>query len=129
MEKVRDRKSGLRLPYHRIVAKLGTSLLTGGGDCLNQDIMSRLVDQIAQLHRQGRELIVVSSGAIASGKHRLGLTGKVKGLPLNQVFFSVGQIRLMYVWEQLFAQHNITVAQALLTKADLVPPAGPGLGA
>ncbi len=124
MEKVRDRKSGLGLPYHRIVAKLGTSLLTGGGDCLNQDIMSRLVDQIAQLHRQGRELIVVSSGAIASGKHRLGLTGKVKGLPLNQVFFSVGQIRLMYVWEQLFAQHNITVAQALLTKADLSDRAG-----
>lgn len=124
MEKVRDRKSGLRLPYHRIVAKLGTSLLTGGGDCLNQDIMSRLVDQIAQLHRQGRELIVVSSGAIASGKHRLGLTGKVKGLPLNQVFFSVGQIRLMYVWEQLFAQHNITVAQALLTRADLSDRAG-----
>lgn len=124
MEKVRDRKSGLRLPYHRIVAKLGTSLLTGGGDCLNQDIMSRLVDQIAQLHRQGRELIVVSSGAIASGKHRLGLTRKVKGLPLNQVFFSVGQIRLMYVWEQLFAQHSITVAQALLTRADLSDRAG-----
>lgn len=124
MEKVRDIKSGLRLPYHRIVAKLGTSLLTGGGDCLNQDIMSRLVDQIAQLHRQGRELIVVSSGAIASGKHRLGLTRKVKGLPLNQVFFSVGQIRLMYVWEQLFAQHGITVAQALLTRADLSDRAG-----
>ncbi len=124
MEKVRGGKSGLRLPYHRIVAKLGTSLLTGGGDCLNQDIMSRLVDQIAQLHRQGRELIVVSSGAIASGRHKLGLTRKVKGLPLNQVFFSVGQSRLMYVWEQLFAQHNITVAQALLTRADLSDRAG-----
>jgi glutamate 5-kinase len=124
MEKARDRKSSLRLPYHRIVAKLGTSLLTGGGDCLNQDIMSSLVDQIAQLHRQGRELIVVSSGAIASGKHKLGLTRKVKGLPLNQVFFSVGQSRLMYVWEQLFARHNITVAQALLTKADLSDRAG-----
>ena len=124
MERIRDRKSGLRLPYHRIVAKLGTSLLTGGGDCLNRDIMSSLVDQIAQLHRQGRELIMVSSGAIASGRHKLGLTRKVKGLPLNQVFFSVGQSRLMYVWEQLFAQHNITVAQALLTKADLSDRAG-----
>jgi glutamate 5-kinase len=86
--------------------------------------MSRLVAQIAQLHRQGLEPIVVSSGAIASGRHKLGLTQKVKGIPLKQVFFAVGQNRLMYVWEQLFSQHHITVAQALLTKADLSDRSG-----
>jgi len=110
--------------YQRIIAKFGTSLLTGGSDCLKQDMMSNLVAQVAQLHRQGRELIVVSSGAIASGRHKLGLTRKVRGVPLKQVFFSVGQSHLMYAWEQLFSQHNITVAQALLTKTDLVDRTG-----
>ena len=112
------------LPYHRIVVKLGTSLLTGGGDHLNQATISSLAAQVAQLHRQGRELLIVSSGAIASGRHKLGLTRKIKGIPFKQVLASVGQSRLMYVYEQLFSQYNITVAQALLTKADLVDRAG-----
>ena len=112
------------LPYHRIVAKFGTKLLTGGGDRLNQAIMSSLVAQVAQLHQQGREIIVVSSGAIASGRYKLGLTREVRGIPFKQVLASVGQNRLMYAYEQLFSQHNITVAQALLTKADLSDRAG-----
>jgi len=112
------------LPYHRIVAKFGTGLLTGGSDHLNQDIMSSLVAQVAQLHHRGLELIVVSSGAIASGRHKLGLTKKVRGIPFKQVLASVGQSRLMYAYEQLFSQHGITVAQALLTKADLADRAG-----
>jgi len=112
------------MPYHRIVAKFGTSLLTGGSDHLNQDIMSTLVAQVAQLHEQGLELFIVSSGAIASGRHKLGLTRKIKGIPFKQVLASVGQSRLMYVYEQLFSQYNITVAQALLTKADLSDRAG-----
>jgi len=110
--------------YHRIVAKFGTSLLTGGSDHLNQDLMSSLVAQVAQLHQQGLELLIVSSGAIALGRHKLGLTKKLKGIPFKQVLASVGQIRLMHVYEQLFSQHNITVAQALLAKADLLERAG-----
>ncbi len=123
----KDRKSNLNsptLPYHRIVAKFGTSLLTAGSDHLNQDIMSSLVDQVAQLHKQGLELLVVSSGAIASGRYKLGLTKELKGIPFKQVLASVGQSRLMYLYEQLFSQYNITVAQALLTKADLSDRAG-----
>lgn len=106
-------------PYHRIVVKLGTSLLTGGSDHLNEDIMSSLVAQVAQLHRQGLELLVVSSGAIAAGRYKLQLNKRLKGIPFKQVFSSVGQSRLMLTYEQLFSRHNITVAQALLTKADL----------
>ena len=112
------------LPYRRIVAKFGTSLLTGGSDHLNQDIMSSLVGQVAQLHKQGLELIVVSSGAIALGRYRLGLTKELRGIPFKQVLASVGQNRLMQVYEQLFSQYNITVAQALLTKSDLSDRAG-----
>jgi len=110
--------------YHRIVAKFGTGLLTGGSDSLDREIMSSLVAQVAQLHQRGLELIIVSSGAIASGRHKLGLSGKIKDVPLKQVLASVGQSRLMYTYEQLFAQHDITVAQALLTKADLADRAG-----
>ena len=126
MAKNKSEEASLKktLPYHRIVAKLGTSLLTGGSDHLNQDIMSTLVAQLAQLHRQGLELLIVSSGAIAAGRHKLGLTKEHKGIPFKQVLASVGQSRLMNVYEQLFAQHNITVAQALLTRADLADRAG-----
>ena len=113
-----------KIPYRRIVVKLGTSLLTGGSNHLNQEIMSNLVDQVARLHERGLEPIIVSSGAIASGRYRLGLTRKIKGIPYKQVLASVGQGRLMNVYEQLFAQHNITVAQALLTRADLADRAG-----
>ena len=119
------RKSNLNTsPYHRIVVKLGTSLLTGGSDHLNEDIMASLVAQVAQLHRQGLELLVVSSGAIAAGKYKLKLNKRLKGIPFKQVFSSVGQSRLMLTYEQLFSRHNITVAQALLTRADLSDRAG-----
>jgi len=112
------------LPYRRIVVKLGTSLLTGGSDQLNQDMMSKLVAQMARLHKQGLELLIVSSGAMAIGRHKLGLHKNIRGVPFKQVLCSVGQSRLMYVYEQLFSQYNVTVAQALLTKADLSDRAG-----
>jgi glutamate 5-kinase len=110
--------------YHRVVAKLGTSLLTGGSDQLDQNIMSSLVNQVAQLHKQGQEIIIVSSGAIASGRHKLGLTKRVKGIPFKQVLASVGQHRLMSLYEQLFRRYDIIVAQALLSRADLLDRAG-----
>ena len=111
-------------PYRRIVAKLGTSLLTSGGNQLDEGMMSGLVAQVARLHQQGLELLIVSSGAIAAGRHKLGLTRKIRGIPFRQVLASAGQSRLMNIYEQLFGQHNITVAQALLTRADLSDRAG-----
>jgi glutamate 5-kinase len=82
------------------------------------------VAQVARLHEQGLEPIIVSSGAIASGRHKLGLTRKIRGIPFKQVLASVGQSRLMNVYEQLFGQYNITVAQALLTRTGLDDRAG-----
>jgi len=124
MNETTDSKFESNQRYRRIVAKLGTSLLTGGSDHLNEDIMSSLIAQLAELHRQGLEVLVVSSGAIALGRHKLGLTKKLKGIPFKQVLASVGQNRLMHVYEQLFSRYDITVAQALLTKADLSDRAG-----
>lgn len=124
MRKAKNNMSSPTLPYRRIVVKFGTSLLTGGSDCLSQETMASMVGQVAQLHKQGVELLIVSSGAIASGRHKLGLPRKIKGIPFKQVLASVGQSRLMNVYDQLFSQYNITVAQALLTKADLSDRAG-----
>jgi glutamate 5-kinase len=110
--------------YKRIVAKFGTSLLTGGSEHLDLNMMSNLVRQLAQLQDRGAELAVVTSGAVASGRDKLGLPKKVKGIPHKQVLSSVGQSHLMYSYENLFNQYNITIAQALLTRAVLCDRTG-----
>lgn len=106
--------------YGRLVVKLGTNLLTGGGDRLNLEVMANLVGQMAHLHAEGSDLIMVSSGAIAAGRQRLALDNHhTRVIPLRQVLASVGQSRLMNAWDQLFGWHDITIAQTLLTRADL----------
>ncbi len=112
------------MSYKRIIAKFGTNLLTGGTGRLDLDIMSTLVRQIVQLHSQGHEVIIVSSGAVAAGRQKLGTTREQRGIPFKQVLASVGQSHLMYTYEQLFSKHNIIIAQALLTKSDLLDRAG-----
>jgi glutamate 5-kinase len=107
------------MSYRRIVAKLGTGLLTLGSDRLDLEIMSSLVEQMARLHRQGKEIIVISSGAIASGRRRLKGVPERKNTPFRQVLASVGQSYLMHTYQELFSQYDITVAQALLTKEAL----------
>jgi glutamate 5-kinase len=110
--------------YKRIVIKIGTSLLTGGGNHLDPGMMSNLVRQLAGLSHQKVELSVVTSGAVAAGKERLGFPKKLKGIPYKQVLSSIGQSLLMSNYEKLFKRHNIAIAQALLTRAVLVDRAG-----
>jgi len=112
------------IEYKRIVVKLGTRLLTGGKQNLDLAVMANLVTQMAQLHQKGAELIITSSGAIAAGRHKLGITRSIKGIPLKQILAAVGQSRLMNTYERLFDHYDITVAQGLLTKADLTDRAG-----
>ena len=112
------------MSYHRIVVKFGTSLLTSGMDHLDLPVMANLVRQVAQLHHQGKEIIIVSSGAIAAGRERLRGISEHKGMPFKQVLASVGQGHLMHTYEQLFSQYDITIAQALLTKGDLSDRSG-----
>ncbi|MFC1954710.1 glutamate 5-kinase [Chloroflexota bacterium] len=125
MAKNKNRETDSRnQAYHRIVVKLGTSLLTGGTDSLNEEVMAKLVDQVADLHWQGLEVLLVSSGAIAAGRYKLGIEKERKDMPFRQVLAAVGQGGLMNVYEQLFSRHNIIVAQALLTRSDLTDRAG-----
>jgi glutamate 5-kinase len=114
----------MELPYHRIIIKLGTRLLTSGKDSLDLDLMGGLVHQTARLHQEGAEIIIVSSGAIASGREKFPhLDGKGK-IPLRQTLASIGQGRLMYTYDHLFGKYGIYVAQALLTKHDLSSRSG-----
>lgn len=110
--------------YRRIVAKCGTNLLTAGTDQLDMQVMAGLVAQLAQLHKQGVDVVVVTSGAIAAGRHRLGLNGDRREMPLRQVLAAVGQSHLMQAYDELFASHDITVAQTLLTRRDLADRQG-----
>ena len=105
--------------YKRIIIKLGTSTLTGGSPQLDRPKMLDIVRGCAALHQQGVEIILVSSGAVAVGKHRLGFPELPATMASKQLFAAVGQSRLMQVWEQLFEIYGIQVGQILLTKSDI----------
>jgi glutamate 5-kinase len=116
--------NGARAGYHRIVAKFGTNLLTAGTAELDTPVMTALAAQVARLLDEGREVVIVTSGAIAAGRHRLGGVRDRRDIPFRQVLASVGQPHLMHAWDRLFAAHGRVVAQTLLTKRDLADRVG-----
>jgi glutamate 5-kinase len=110
--------------YRRVVAKFGTSLLTAGSDRLDLEAMSRLVGQVVRLRGLGVEVVVVSSGARAAGRHRLARR-LAPGVTLSrQAYASVGQSSLMQSWDELFDWHDTIVAQVLVTRRDLTDRLG-----
>lgn len=117
-------KMKAELEYKRIVVKLGTHLVAGDETHLNMKDLAALVDQMSRLHKRGAQIILVSSGAITSGRQKLQSPPKLKRMPYKQVLAAVGQTRLMNTYEYLFDRYGITVAQALLTKTDLSGRAG-----
>ncbi|MBI4297178.1 MAG: glutamate 5-kinase [Chloroflexi bacterium] len=106
-------------PYRRLVVKLGTNILTGGTPHLDMKAMAELVGQVAQLCKEGKEVVVITSGAIAAGRQVLAQIAEGRDIPRRQVLASVGQGRLMHLYDELFGSQGIAVAQALLTKGDL----------
>lgn len=110
---------GVSLKYRRVVAKVGTNLLTGGSDKLDASFLADLVAQIAGLRKQGVELLLVTSGAIAAGQEALALPKGRRDIPLKQMMAAVGQGRLMHRYQEQFDRHKVVVAQALITKGDL----------
>ena len=111
-------------PNSRIVLKVGTSLLTGGTDKLDLEVMSTVVGQVARARERGYDVLLVSSGAVAAGRHVLKLEPGAKALSLRQALAAIGQGHLMNAYEQLFSWHEIHVAQALLSRRDLVDRLG-----
>lgn len=105
----------------RIVIKIGSSSLTHSetGD-LNLLKIEQLIRVISDLKGEGRQVVLVSSGAIAAGRQALGHTKRPDSLAQKQAFAAVGQARLMMVYQKLFAEYNQTAAQVLLTKDTMV---------
>lgn len=103
----------------RIVVKLGTSTLTNGTTRLSPPLMIDLARQIAQLRAEGNQIVLVSSGAIAAGREKLNFPHLPKDIPAKQMLAAIGQPRLMAFYEQIFGLYGLTVAQVLLTRADL----------
>lgn len=103
----------------RVVVKLGTSTLTAGTDRLSPPRIVDLVRQLAGLRAQGQEVVLVSSGAMAAGRAALDFPDLPRHIPKKQMLAAVGQPRLMALYEQLFGLYGVTVAQVLLTRADL----------
>ena len=104
----------------RIVAKVGSSSLRAADGGLNRDLVTALVDQIAALHRDGIQVVLVSSGAVAAGLAPLGLSARPGDLPSQQAAASVGQGILMHTYQEGFARHGLACGQVLLTPDDVV---------
>jgi len=104
----------------RVVVKLGTGLLTDAQNQLSEQKIEQLVTQIVGLHQQHKQVIVVSSGAIGAGMERMSLKQRPKRLDELQAAAAIGQIRLMAIYDRLFAKHDTTVAQILLTHDDVM---------
>lgn len=109
-----------QLELKKIVIKIGSSSLTHESGLLDLWKMESLVKQIANLYNSGKDIIVVSSGAIAAGIGKMKLSEKPKTIPEKQAAAAVGQGTLMHMYEKFFSEYGITVAQVLLTKEDMV---------
>jgi glutamate 5-kinase len=103
----------------RIVVKVGSSLVTSRQAGLRLEQIERLAEDICAVRSNGREVLLVSSGAIVSGIQKLGLTSYPKSLPIKQAAAAVGQSRLMWAYEKAFERLGGKVAQILLTHEDL----------
>ncbi len=103
----------------RVVVKIGSRVLVDENHLLNEDHVADLVRQMAKLRSGGREIVCVTSGAIAAGLSALGRRDRPRDLPSLQAAAAIGQARLIGLYRELFAAHGLSVAQVLLTHADL----------
>jgi len=112
-------RRALLKPVKRVVIKIGSRVLTDDDGALDMGVIGRICKDVALLREGGRQVVVVSSGAIAAGRSELGLTEKPKTIPQKQAAAAIGQTRLMRAYEQSLAPHGLKAAQLLLTSEDL----------
>ncbi len=103
----------------RLVVKIGSRILTNESQDLDSTFIARLAAQVAELRREGRQVLLVTSGAIAAGRGALGLADRPRTIPQKQAAAAIGQSRLMRAYEDAFAAHGLHVAQILITRGDL----------
>ena len=103
----------------RWVIKVGSALLTNDGRGLDASVVKMLADQLVALRSQGRDVVLVSSGAIVAGLARLNLTERPREVHLSQAAAAVGQSALVRAYEEYLSPHSVTTAQILLSHADV----------
>jgi len=108
----------MSLNYKRIVIKVGSNVLTKANGLPDLDRIEHLVDQISRIKEQKREVILVSSGAVASGKSLLSASDKFDAVATRQLFASIGQVKLINKYSELFEKKGLVCAQVLVTKED-----------
>ncbi|QIX62386.1 glutamate 5-kinase [Hymenobacter lutimineralis] len=108
----------MALAYHRIIVKIGSNVLTQADGFPDLTRISHLVAQIADLKKQGKEIIVVSSGAVASGRSLVQVSEKADAVTSRQVLAAVGQVKLLATYAELLARQDLLCAQVLVTKED-----------
>lgn len=106
----------MEIDFNRIAVKVGSNVLTRRDGTLDITRMSALVDQIAGLHKNGIEIILVSSGAVASGRSEVHPAKKLDSVDQRQLFSAVGQAKLINRYYELFREHGIPVGQVLTMK-------------
>ncbi|MBQ9430358.1 MAG: glutamate 5-kinase [Kiritimatiellae bacterium] len=104
----------------RVVVKIGTRVIEQKSGCPDLQSIKQLVKQVAEMHRQGYEIMMVSSGAIGAGVDALGMKKRPTLVPDLQMCAAVGQARLMAQYEQLFLEEGIIIGQVLLTHSDFL---------
>lgn len=102
--------------YKRIAVKIGSNVLTRTDGTLDVTRMSALVDQIAELHKRGVEIVLISSGAVASGRSEIKPDRKLDAVSARQLFSAIGQAKLINRYYELFRDHAISCGQILTTK-------------
>ena len=104
------------MKFKKIAVKIGSNVLTRADGTLDITRMSALVDQISQLYKKGVEIVMISSGAVASGRSVMGINKKMGVVDQRQLFSAVGQAKLINHYYELFREHGIIVGQVLTTK-------------
>lgn len=104
--------------YQKLVVKVGTNVLSQDTGLLDIDVIEQLVEDIATLKAQGVQVILVSSGAVGSGRGVIHLPDKTPTVTARQILAAVGQVRLMNTYAELFIKHELLCAQVLVTKED-----------
>ncbi|MBM3162648.1 MAG: glutamate 5-kinase [Chlorobi bacterium] len=104
--------------YSKIVVKVGTNVITDREGRLDLDILGKLTSEIAELHRKGVQVILVSSGAVGAGRSIVNITGTLSPVATRQVLAATGQIRLINTYSTFFAAYGLLTAQILVTKGD-----------
>jgi glutamate 5-kinase len=104
--------------YQRIIIKIGSNVLTQKNGLPDEARISHLVDQLAAIKKQGREVILVSSGAVASGRSLIAIDEKINAVAARQLLASIGQVKLINTYAHLFERHKVLCSQVLVTRED-----------